>query len=103
MSDVVRTMPQTLQDLQRELYDTALARQRDSMQEVSDADNIGDAGTWMVPWSALGPQGEARLAERGYTVRCLVTADGDVPAAVAPDQRDDHTDDDLLAWVAKAY
>ncbi|MFH0242196.1 proline--tRNA ligase [Streptomyces sp. HK10] len=38
------------------------------------------AGGWArVPWADLGPEGEARLAEQGVTVRCLVGEDGSVP------------------------
>ena len=32
-----------------------------------------------IDWSKLGPEGEARLAEHGVTVRCLQTADGGIP------------------------
>jgi prolyl-tRNA synthetase len=48
-----------------------------------------------VPWSALGPEGEARLAADGVTVRCLRRGDGTVPDA------DDEPD--LVAVVARAY
>lgn len=100
---ITRTMPNLLTSMQQELYDAALTRRTGSVQEASTPDDIGDEGHWMIPWRALGPEGEAHLAQRGLTVRCLVTADGDVPPSVAPDRRDDHSDDDLVAWVAKAY
>ena len=48
-----------------------------------------------MPWTALGPEGEAKLAEHGVTVRCLTTADGSVP-------HDDHQPD-TIAVIARAY
>jgi prolyl-tRNA synthetase len=34
-----------------------------------------------IPWAVLGQEGEARLAEQGVSVRCLVAEDGSVPDA----------------------
>lgn len=34
-----------------------------------------------IPWSDLGPAGEAQLADAGVTVRCLTLPDGSVPAS----------------------
>ncbi|MDV9200574.1 proline--tRNA ligase, partial [Streptomyces sp. Wh19] len=48
-----------------------------------------------IAWSALGPAGEARLAEHGVSVRCLVAGDGSVPGA------DDEPGN--VALVARAY
>jgi prolyl-tRNA synthetase len=48
-----------------------------------------------MPWADLGPEGEARLAERAVSVRCLVRADGSLP--------DDGDEPDLLAYCARAY
>ena len=53
------------------------------------------AGWARVPWSAVGAEGEAELAQSGVTVRCLVRADGSLP--------DDDQEPDLLAYVARAY
>ncbi|MFI6253893.1 proline--tRNA ligase [Streptomyces sp. NPDC051016] len=47
-----------------------------TVQEALEAANTGWAH---IPWTALGPEGEAKLAEHGVTVRCLTTADGSVP------------------------
>src|SRR5215212_9452242 len=66
-----------------------------------DAGDAGEAleaardGFARVPWSALGPEGEARLAADGVTVRCLRRPDGSVPDA------DDEPE--LVAVVARAY
>ncbi len=48
-----------------------------------------------IPWSTLGPEGEARLAESAVTVRCLTMPDGSVPAS--------ECDDGVLAVVGRAY
>ena len=103
LGDVARVIPDVLQGMQRELHDAALDRRVRGMQEVSGLDQVDEAGSWFVPWSAVGAEGEAKLAERGYTVRCLVTADGDVPEPVPPGQQRAEADRDLMAWVAKAY
>ena len=103
VGDIVRMVPDVLETMQQQLYDDALARRRDSMQEISTPDQVEEEGNWLIPWATLGPAGEADLAQRGYTVRCLVTADGEVPASLPPDERREDADRDLLAWVAKAY
>jgi prolyl-tRNA synthetase len=43
----------------------------------------------------VGPDGEAKLADAGVTVRCLTRADGSVPDA------DDEPG--LVAYVARSY
>ncbi|MEU5403107.1 proline--tRNA ligase [Streptomyces sp. NPDC005963] len=63
---------------------------------VEDAAQAALAGGWArIPWAVLGPDGEAALAERGVSVRCLIAEDGSVP-----------TEDDApgaLAIVGRAY
>jgi prolyl-tRNA synthetase len=76
----------------------ARARREERTADVTSAEEAAEAaatGWARIPWAALGPEGEARLAERGVTVRCLVAADGSVPA----------TDDQPgnVAVVARAY
>jgi prolyl-tRNA synthetase len=63
---------------------------------VAEAVEVTDAGGWArIPWASLGPGGEARLAEHGATVRCLLAEDGAVPDAdEAPGN---------VAVVARAY
>jgi len=83
---------------QQALYDEALARREGATVEVSTADEAAEAavsGWARLPWSALGPDGEAELAARGVTVRCLVRPDGGVPEA------DDEPG--AIAVVARAY
>jgi prolyl-tRNA synthetase len=65
---------------------------------VSTADEAVEAaasGFALLPWSTLGPGGEADLAGRGLTVRCLQRPDGSRAGA------DDEAD--LVAVVARAY
>jgi prolyl-tRNA synthetase len=83
---------------QRALYDAALARREASTVEVSTlADALEAAGTgWArVPWSAVGPAGEATANETGVSVRCLVRPDGTVP--------DSEDEPDLVAVLARSY
>ena len=63
-----------------------------SVEEAAEAARTGFA---VLPWSAVGEDGEDRLAEQGITVRCLQRPDGTVP--------DDPAEGDLRAIVARAY
>jgi prolyl-tRNA synthetase len=87
-----------LEAAQRELLEAA---RTDREARTADAKDAGEAleaakdGFARVPWSALGPEGEARLAADGVTVRCLRREDGSVPDA------DDEPG--LVAVVARAY
>ena len=90
------TIPALLDEIQRTLHDQAVERQDADTHEASTPDEIDGPGFFRIGWDALGrEEGEAKLAERAYTVRCLVNEDGSVPA---PD-----ADDGLVAYVAKAY
>jgi prolyl-tRNA synthetase len=68
---------------------------------ITDVDSLDDAlaaaqtGFARVRWGLLRTGGEADLAAKGVTVRCLLAADGSVPAT--------EEDDDLVAVVARAY
>ncbi|MEV5887107.1 hypothetical protein AB0L74_31325 [Streptomyces sp. NPDC052020] len=62
-------------------------------QELITKAELADNGP--VRGTMVGPEGEARLAERGVSVRCLVAADGSVP------ERDDQPGN--IAVVARAY
>ncbi|MEW2527175.1 proline--tRNA ligase [Streptomyces sp. NPDC047071] len=92
-------LPTVLEEDQELLLTRARERRESRTSEVTgveEAVEVASAGGWArVPWSALGPDGEARLAERGVTVRCLVTEDGAVPDA-------DETPGNV-ALVARAY
>jgi prolyl-tRNA synthetase len=74
-------------------------RARDArIVDVKTADDAVEAaatGWARLPWSELGTEGEARLAERSVTVRCLVRADGSLPET--------GDEPDVLAYCARAY
>jgi len=87
-----------LDDIQRELFATALARRESRTADVTTLDEAVEAaatGFARIPYAALGKDGEDRLAADAVTVRCLQRPDGSVPAS------DDEPD--IVAWVARAY
>jgi prolyl-tRNA synthetase len=65
-----------------------------SLDEAFDAAATGFA---LIPWSAVGSDGENRLAAAGLSVRCLQRADGSLADG------DEETEADLQAVVARAY
>jgi prolyl-tRNA synthetase len=76
------------------------SRERRESRTV-DVSTVGEAveaaadGWGRIPWATLGEAGEAKLAEQGVTVRCLVAEDGSVPESYdAPG---------MVAIVARAY
>ena len=87
-------VPRLLDEIQSALLDDALQRREAATFDVDSAGEIDGPGLFRLPWDTLGVEGEARMAERGYSVRCLVTAEGRVPD---PDDRG------LIAYVARAY
>ena len=62
---------------------------------LEEAIEAAASGWARIPWSAVGPDGEAKLAEQAVTVRCLLAADGSVP----------NSDDEpgAIAVVGRAY
>jgi prolyl-tRNA synthetase len=82
-----------------DLRDEALAARAARTAEVPDlpgAVEAGSAGFARIPWSAVGPEGEERLAAASLTVRCLQRSDG----GLAGEGDGDGT---LTAVVARAY
>jgi len=87
-----------LEDQQQALLAEATEQRRARTAEVTSVDDAVEAaaaGWARLPWSLVGEDGEAALAEHGVTVRCLVRPDGSVP------DRDDEAE--LVAVVARAY
>ncbi|HST64752.1 MAG TPA: proline--tRNA ligase [Mycobacteriales bacterium] len=74
-------------------------RKRDArivdVKTIDDAAEACATGWARLPWSELGPEGEARLAEHSVSVRCLTRADGSMP--------DTGEEPDVLAYCARAY
>jgi prolyl-tRNA synthetase len=65
------------------------------VKTIEDAAEAAASGWARVPWSELGTEGEARLAEQSVSVRCLTRADGSLPAA--------EDEPELFAYCARAY
>ncbi|MEU8132357.1 proline--tRNA ligase [Streptodolium elevatio] len=84
LDTVVETVATVLDEDQALLL--AQSRER-RVARTADVTSIGEAveaastGWARMPWADLGAEGEAKLAEQGVSVRCLVTADGGVPDA----------------------
>ncbi|MFJ6740014.1 proline--tRNA ligase [Streptomyces sp. NPDC091279] len=99
LESVAALLPGILEADQALLLTQSRERRVSRTSEVStfeEAVEAATAGGWArIPWAALGPEGEERLAEHAVTVRCLVGADGAVPTA------DDAPGN--VAVVARAY
>jgi len=83
---------------QAALLESARERRDARIAEVSsiaDAIEATGSGWARIAWSALGEEGEDKLAAQAVSVRCLVRPDGSVP--------DSEDEPDLLAYVARAY
>lgn len=92
-------LPAVLEEGQAQLLLESRERRESRTTEVRTIDEAAEAavaGGWArIPWSTLGQEGEARLAEQAVSVRCLVAEDGSVPEA------DDAPG--TVAIVARAY
>ncbi|MFF3918126.1 proline--tRNA ligase [Streptomyces sp. NPDC001852] len=91
-------LPGVLEDDQALLLEQSRRRREDRTVDAATREEAAEAaatGWARIPWSALGPEGEAELAERGVSVRCLIAADGSVPES--EDQPGN------VAVVARAY
>jgi prolyl-tRNA synthetase len=98
LADAGTAVAVALEDVQQALLDAATARLRDRTATTATLDEAAEAaqeGFARVPWAKIGPEGEARLAERSVSVRCLQRPDGSVP--------DSGDEGDLVAFVARAY
>jgi prolyl-tRNA synthetase len=87
-----------LVEVQADLLARATAERDARTADASTLDDAAEAaqtGICRVPWDVLRGEGEARLAERAVTVRCLQRPDGALPAS------DDEAD--LVAYVARSY
>jgi len=83
---------------QPELLAEATARRDGHITDVATLDDAAEAAAFgwaRLSWSAIGVEGEARLAEQGVSVRCLLRSDGTVPDA--------EDEAGLVALVGRAY
>jgi prolyl-tRNA synthetase len=97
LDGIAGTVAPMLADIQASLFAEAATRRDEATQDVTSAEQIEGTGFFRMPWRDIGVDGEAALAERGYSVRCLVTADGDVPGPRG------EGDDELVAYLGRAY
>ncbi|RBY74450.1 proline--tRNA ligase [Geodermatophilus sp. TF02-6] len=98
LTDVGAEVARALHEDQDRLLAEARVRLADRTADVGTADEalVAARDGWArLPWARLGPEGEARLAEQGVTVRCLVGPDGGLPGS------DDEPG--ALAVVGRAY
>jgi prolyl-tRNA synthetase len=84
--------------VQAEMLASATTRRDEQTVDCSSLDEVlvaSQNGFARVPWSVIGAEGEATLAQSTVTVRCLQRADGSVP--------DSDDEPDLVAFCARAY
>ncbi|MEZ5238612.1 MAG: proline--tRNA ligase [Microthrixaceae bacterium] len=91
-------VPGMLEEIQASMLRSA-TEARDAatadVTSIEDALEAARTGFARIPWSTLGVEGEAHLAQSAVTVRCLQTPDGGVP--------DSGDAADLVALVARSY
>jgi prolyl-tRNA synthetase len=95
---VVDRVIELLDTVQADLLARATTFRNEHITEVATLDEAAEAAStgWAkLPWSALGDDGEQRLAEDGVTVRCLQRPDGSVP--------DHEGEPELVAYCGRAY
>jgi prolyl-tRNA synthetase len=95
---VVARVPGLLDEVQRSLLVAATERRESRTADVKTLEEAVEAsasGFARIAWSAVGEEGEARLAQEAVTVRCLQRPDGSVPDA--------GDEPDLVATVARSY
>ena len=98
LGGVVDAVGAALAAAQTRLLDEATARRQARTVDVATVGEAAEAaatGWARLPWSAVGVEGEAELAARSVTVRCLVLPDGSLP--------DGDDTAGAVAIVARAY
>ncbi|WP_037572446.1 proline--tRNA ligase [Phaeacidiphilus oryzae] len=98
VDELVGTLPALLEEDQETLLRESRERRESRTVDVATLDEAVEAaatGWGRIRWADLGPEGEAKLAEQGVSVRCLISEDGSVPGA------DDEPG--AYALVARAY
>ncbi|WP_405722595.1 proline--tRNA ligase [Streptomyces sp. NBC_01537] len=91
-------IPKILEEDQATLLRESRERRESRTVDVATIGEAAEAaatGWGRIPWADLGPEGEAKLAEQGVSVRCLVAEDGSVP--------DGYDVPGTVAIVARAY
>jgi len=98
LDGAVAAVQAALEADQKALLDEASRRTEERTADVNTLaaaiEAAGD-GFARVPWSKVGPDGEAKANEVGVSVRCLTRADGGVP--------DGEDEKGLVAYLARSY
>jgi prolyl-tRNA synthetase len=99
LAALVATVPPLLAEMQAELFERARTRLQEHTVDTASLDEALTAartGFARIPWRLLGEGGEESLNQHATTVRCLQTADGELP---------DHStnEEDLYAIVGRSY
>ncbi|HKY68632.1 MAG TPA: proline--tRNA ligase [Acidimicrobiales bacterium] len=98
VAEAVARAADLVERVQHDLLAAATARRDAATTDVATLDEAAEAaqvGFARLPWDVVRGEGEQVLAAKGITVRCLVSADGGLPAS--------EDEDDLIAVVARAY
>ncbi|MET9875530.1 proline--tRNA ligase [Actinacidiphila glaucinigra] len=98
IDELAALLPKVLEEDQATLLRQSRERRESrtvDVKTIAEAAEAATTGWGRIPWADLGPEGEAKLAEQGVSVRCLLTEDGAVPEA------DDAPG--TVALVARAY
>lgn len=98
IDELAALLPKVLEEDQATLLRQSRERRESrtvDVKTIAEAAEAAATGWGRIPWADLGPEGEAKLAEQGVSVRCLLTEDGAVPEA------DDAPG--TVALVARAY
>jgi prolyl-tRNA synthetase len=98
VGEAAARVAELVEQIQAAMLAGATERREEATSEVSSIEDAAEAaqtGFARLPWHLVRGDGEAQLAGKGITVRCLMAADGGLPAS--------EDDDDLVAVVARAY
>jgi len=98
LAGLTEAVTRALIEDQAQLYVEASTRREAATADVSTVAEAAEAaatGWARIDWAALGPEGEATLAEQAISVRCLVRADGRLP--------DSDDEPGLSAVVGRSY
>jgi prolyl-tRNA synthetase len=98
VEELIAALPGMLEEDQATLLRESRERRVSRTVDVATLDEAVEAaatGWGRIRWADLGTEGEAKLAEQGVSVRCLVAEDGSVP--------DSDDQPGAYALVARAY
>ncbi|HEY5252897.1 MAG TPA: proline--tRNA ligase [Acidimicrobiales bacterium] len=103
LSGVTTAVTEALDAIHGALYEEATALQMSRTVTASSLDETEKAaatGFAVVPMSVLGSEGETTLNRAGMSIRCVQTADGDLPGPVGENAE---ADTRHIAVVGRAY